>query len=154
MALVVCLVLTSGAAGTGFWFVRARRRRRRAEQDVLRRVFRRREYRELDQQLERIAVHELRRLEATARRYVAGDVGYVVVTWYSRHGIALSLSDGHRLELGGVSRSTMRRLERGTAEERLRPAHVAREGFSYRLVLRGEAGAEVEVFARRVTLAL
>src|SRR4051812_21679650 len=154
MALVLCLVLPSIAAGTRFWFVTARRRRRRAEQDVLRRVFRRREYRELDQELDRIAVHEPRRLEATARRYIAGDVGYVVLISDSRHGIALSLSDGRRLELGGISRSTVRLLERGTAEERLRPAHVVREGFSYRLVLRGEAGAEMEVFARRVTLAL
>jgi hypothetical protein len=45
-------------------------------------------------------------------------------------------------------------LARGAAEERLRPAHVGRDAFSYRLVLRGETGAELEVYARRVTLAL
>jgi hypothetical protein len=45
-------------------------------------------------------------------------------------------------------------LARGAAERRLRPAHVVRDAFSYRLVLRGETGGEMEVFARRVTLAL
>jgi hypothetical protein len=33
-------------------------------------------------------------------------------------------------------------------------AHVIRDGFSYRLLLFREAGAELEVFARGVTLAL
>jgi hypothetical protein len=154
MAVVLCIVLAFIAAGAGHWFARKRRRARRGSKDALKRVFRRQEYRELDRQLERIAVQELRRLEATAKRYIAGDVGYVVVISDSRHGIGLGLSDGHRLELGGVSRSTARVLERNAAEERLRPAHVTRDGFSYRLLLRGEAGAEMEVFARRVTLAL
>jgi hypothetical protein len=62
--------------------------------------------------------------------------------------------DGHRLELGGVNRSILRLLEQGAAEERLRPSHVERAGFAYRLLLRGEAGAEMSLFARRVTLAL
>ena len=153
MAVVLCIALAFIALGAGHRFVTRRRRARRGPKDVLRQVFRRREYRELDRQLERIAVHELRRLEVTARRYIAGDVGYVVVISGSRHGISLGLSDGHRLELGGVSRSTLSLLAQGAAEERLRPAHVTRDGFSYRLLLRGEAGAEMEVFARRVTLA-
>jgi hypothetical protein len=151
MAAVLWPALAVTALSAGHWFAR-RRRRRRAARDVLRRVFRRREYRELDARLERIAVEELRRLEISARRYIAGDVGYVVVISDSRHGIGLGLSDGRRLELGGVSRSTLRRLQWAT-EDRLRPAHVDRDGFSYRLLLRGENGAEVEVFARRVTLA-
>jgi hypothetical protein len=148
--LWAALAVTALSAG-GHWFAR-RRRRRRAALDGLRRVFRRREYRELDAHLERIAVDELRRLEMSAKRYIAGEVGYVVVISDSRHGIGLGLSDGRRLELGGVSRSTLRQLQWAT-EDRLRPAHVARDGFSYRLLLRGENGAEVEVFARRVTLA-
>jgi hypothetical protein len=154
MAVVLCSTLAFIALATGYLFARKRRRTRRGPNNVLRQVFRPREYRELDGQLERIAVLELRRLEATAKRYIAGDAGYVVGISGSRHGIGLGLSDGHRLELGGVSRSMLSLLVRGAAAERLRPAHVSRDGFSYRLLLRGEAGAEVEVFARRVTLAL
>jgi hypothetical protein len=154
MAIVLCVALALIAPTAGYWMARKRRRNCRAANDSLRRVFRPRELRELDTRLERIAVGELRRLEMTAKRYIAGAVGYVVVISDSRHGIGLGLSDGHRLELGGVSRSTLRRLELGAAAERLRPAHVTREGFAYRLLLRGEAGAEMEVFARRVTLAL
>jgi hypothetical protein len=153
VAIVLCVALAFIAPGTGYWFVRKRRRRGRGASDALTRVFRRREYRELDEHLERIAADELHRLEVSARRYVTGDVGYVVAVSDSRHGIGLSLSDGRRLELGGVSRSMLGLIERGAAEERLRPAHVRRDEFSYRLLLRGEAGAEVEVYARRVTLA-
>jgi hypothetical protein len=151
MRAVPWVALAFVALCAGYWFARVRRLRE--ARDVLRRVFRRREYSELDARLERIAVDELRRLEMTAKRYIAGDVGYVVVVSDSRHGIGLGLSDGRRLELGGVSRSTLRWLEGIAAQERLRPAHVSREGFSYRLLLRGERGAEMEVFARRVTLA-
>jgi hypothetical protein len=152
MAVVLSIAFAFMSAGAGYWFTR--RRRRREANDVLRRVFRRREYRELDGHLERIAVAELRRLEATARRYVAGEAGYVVMVSDSRHGIGLGLSDGHRLELGGVNRSILRLLEQGATEERLRPSRVERVGFAYRLLLRGETGAEMAVFARRVTLAL
>jgi hypothetical protein len=149
MATVLWVAL--GIIAVSASYCSARKRRRRATQDVLIRVFRRREYRELDAQLERIAVEELRRLEMSAKRYIAGDVGYVVGISDSRHGVGLGLSDGRRLELGGVSRSTLNRLA-WAAEERLRPAHVTRDGFSYRLLLRGDHGAEMEVFARRVTL--
>jgi hypothetical protein len=152
MAVVLSIAFAFMSAGAGYWFTR--RRRRREANDVLRRVFRRREYRELDGHLERIAVAELRRLEVTARRYVAGEAGYVVMVSDSRHGIGLGLSDGHRLELGGVNRSILRLLEQGSTEERLRPSRVERVGFAYRLLLRGETGAEMAVFARRVTLAL
>jgi hypothetical protein len=152
MTVVLSIAFAFMSAGAGYWFTR--RRRRREANDVLRRVFRRREYRELDGHLERIAVAELRRLEATARRYVAGEAGYVVMVSDSRHGIGLGLSDGHRLELGGVNRSILRLLAQGAVEERLRPSRVERVGFAYRLLLRGETGAEMAVFARRVTLAL
>jgi hypothetical protein len=152
MVAVLWVALGVIALGSGHCSAR-KRRRRRATPDDLTRVFRRREYRELDARLERAAVDELRRLEMSAKRYIAGDVGFVVVISDSRHGIGLGLSDGRRLELCGVSRSTLERLT-WAAEERLRPAHVTRDGFSYRLLLRGDSGAEMEVFARRVTLAL
>jgi hypothetical protein len=154
MVVVSCSVLAVIAVHAGYLFARKRRRARRGPHDVLRQVFRPREYRELDGRLERIAELELRRLEATAKRYIAGDAGYVVGISGSRHGIGLGLSDGHRLLLGGVSRSMLSLLVRDAAAERLRPAHVSRDAFSYRLLLRGEAGAETEVFARTLTLAL
>ena len=154
MAVVLSSPLACIALVTGYLVHRQRRHTRRGSHNVLRQVFRPREYRELDEHLDRIAALELRRLEATAKRYVAGDAGYVVGISGSRHGIGLGLSDGHRLELGGVSRSMLSLLVRDAATERLRPAHVTRDGFSYRLLFRGEAGAEVEVFARRLTLAL
>jgi hypothetical protein len=154
MAVVLGVALAFVVTAAACWWARRRRRRRSAAANPLTRVFRRQEYRELDGHLERTAVDELRRLEASAQRYVAGDVGYVVAVSDSRHGIGLGLSDGHRLELGGVSRSMLATLEQTAAEERLRPTHVSRAGFSYRLLLRGETGAEMEVFARRVTLAL
>jgi hypothetical protein len=153
MAVALCIALAFIVTCVAYWLV-TRRHRRRARHDVLSRVFRRREYRELDRELERIAAQELRRLEASARRYLAGDVGFVVVITGSRRGIGLGLSDGRRLELGGVSPSALRLLEWSAAVERLRPAQVSRDGFSYRLLLRGEAGTEMAVFARRVTLAL
>ena len=153
MAIVVCVALAFIASCAGYWMTRKRRRNRRAANDSLRRVFRPRELRELDTHLEQVAVEELRRLEVSALHYVAGDVGYVVLVSDSRTGIGLGLSDGHRLELCGVHRFSLRLLEECATEERLRPSRVERVGFAYRLLLRGEAGAEMEVFARRVTLA-
>jgi hypothetical protein len=154
MGVVLCVALAFIALGTGCRSVRKRRRDRCAASDSLRRVFPPRELRELDRDLERIAVDELRRLEVRALRYVAECVGYVVVVSDSRHGIGLGLSDGHRLELGGVSRSTKTLLAQGARGEKLRPVRVERHGCTYRLLLRGEAGAEMELLAHRVTLAL
>jgi hypothetical protein len=154
MGVVLCIAIAFIALSAGR-YVRKRRQHRRAASDPLRRVFGPRELRQLNRHLERIAVDELRRLEVRAARYVAGDAGYVVVVSGSRHGIGLGLSDGHRLELGGVSRSTLKLLEQGATEQELRPARVRRYGFfSYGLLLRGEAGADMEIFADRVTLAL
>jgi hypothetical protein len=152
MVIVLCVALGFVALSTGYRCVRQHRGHSRGASDLLRRVFGRREYRDLDRHLERIAVDERRRLEASTRHYVAGDVGYVLAISGSRHGVGLGLSDGHRLELGGISRYTLRLLEQGAAEERLRPAQVTRDGPTYRLLLRGEAGAEIRVFAQRVTL--
>jgi hypothetical protein len=154
VVITLCVALAFIAVYTGRRYVMKLRWNRRRPDDSLRRVFRRRELRELDKALERIAVHERRHLEMTARRYVAGDAGYVVLVSDSRHGIGLGLSDGHRLELSGVSRYALGVLKHGVAIERLRPADLRHDGLSYRLVLRGEAGGHVEVFARRLTLAL
>jgi hypothetical protein len=139
-----------GAAAWAAW----RQRHQRPESTSLGRVFRRRELRELDGHLERVAADEQRQLEIRALRYVAGDVGHVVVVQDSPHGIGLGLSDGHRLLLGGVSRYALTLLTQVAANERLRPAGVERDGLTYRLVFRGEAGTEMEIFARRVALAL
>jgi hypothetical protein len=89
----------------------------------------------------------------TCFRYVAGDVGHVVViTDHPRDGIALALSEGHRLTLGVVSGATRKQLLRRTTKDKLRPASIERNGFSYLLLLRGEKGAEKEIPARRVVL--
>jgi hypothetical protein len=77
----------------------------------------------------------------------------VVGIWDSRHGVALGLSDGRRLSLGGISRFTTRLLVNRAAEDKLRLAHVELDGLTYRLSLRGEAGTMVEIYARRVSLA-
>jgi hypothetical protein len=132
--------------------VRSRWRHRTAR-DPLRRVFRARELRELDDHLDRIAVAEVRRLDASVVRYVAGAVGHVVVISQSRHGIALALSDGRRLALGSVNRSTLDLLLRRAVDDKLRPAQVERGTVTYRLLLRGEAGADIEVYTRRLVLA-
>jgi hypothetical protein len=129
------------------------RRRRRAARDPLTHVFRPHELRELDAHLDEIAEEELRRLDANIARYVAGAVGHVVVISDSRHEIALLLSDGRRMALGGVSRAARRVLINRAARDKLRPALVERDGLSYRLLLRSEAGAEIEIYPRRVALA-
>jgi hypothetical protein len=131
----------------------ASRTQRRAPRDPLTQVFRARELAELDAHLEGIAVDEMRRLHANVVRYIAGGVAHVVGISDSRHGIALGLSDGRRLALGGVSRFTTRMLVNRAAEDKLRLAGVELDGLSYRLSLRGEAGTVVEIYARRVTLA-
>jgi hypothetical protein len=132
--------------------IRSSRRRRRAARDPLTQVFQPHELREFDAQLEVIAEEELRLLDANIARYVAGAVGHVVVISYSRHGIALVLSDGRRIALGGVSRFRRRLLVNRAAKHKLRPARVDRDGRSYCLLLRSEAGAEIEVYTRRVVL--
>jgi hypothetical protein len=125
--------------------------RRRA--DPLRQVFRTRGLREFDEHLERIAADERHRLHVNVVRYIASDVGHVVGVWDSREGVALGMSDGCRLALGGVSHLTTRLLVDRAVEDKLRPARVELDGFSYRLLLRGEAGAVMEIYAHRVALA-
>ena len=151
MPIVFFIALAALALGAAFRT--ASRAQSRWPRDPLTQVFGARAFAELDAHLERIAVAETRRLHANVVRYIEGDVGHVVGISDWRHGIALGLSDGRRLALGGVSHGTTRLLVNRAAAEKLRLARIELDGFSYRLLLRGEAGAVVEIFARRVALA-
>jgi hypothetical protein len=111
-----------------------------------------RELRELDEHLDRIAEVELCRIEARALQYVAGLAGHVVAISKSPHGIVLGLSDGHQLALGDVSGSKLRALKRRVPSDKLRPARVERDSLCYRLLLRGEVGADIELTMRRLAL--
>jgi hypothetical protein len=141
------------ALAATYWLIGSSRRRRSAARNPLTQVFQPRELRELDAHLDVIAEEELRRLDAHIAHYVAGEAGHVVVISESRHEIALLLSDGRRMALGGVSRVMRRFLLNRAAQDKLRPARVQRDGLSYRLLLRSETGAEIEVYTRRVALA-
>jgi hypothetical protein len=153
MFAVLCVVLALVALAASYRKVASSRKGRSATGDPLIRVFKPDELRELDAHLDAIAQEELLRLDATLMRYIAGAVGHVVVVSDYRHGIALALSDGHRMTLGGVSGVTRRRLRHRAAQDKLRPARIEREAFSYRLLLRSEAGAEIEFHSRSVALA-
>lgn len=135
-----------------FWLLR-KYRRGRAVNDPVADAFRARHLRELDAHLDRFAKTEVRRLDASVVRYVAGEAGHVVAVLEPPHGISLGLSDGRRLALGSVSQSTLTLLKHLVAHDNLRPQHVHRDGLSYRLLFRGEAGAEIEVGTRRLVLA-
>lgn len=152
MRLVLCVSLSVVAIAAIYRLVGNSRRYRRESRDSLTLVFQPRELRELEARLARIAVEELRRIDVSVLRYVAGDVGYVVDVSESRHDIALGLSDGRRLSLGDVGYLTRSQLVRGAAKDKLRPTRVDRNGSSYRLLFRGEAGAEVEIYAPTVAL--
>ena len=153
MFAVTCVVLGLVALAASYLMVGRSRKGRLAAGDPLSRVFKPAELRELNAHLDAIAREELLRLDATLMRYIAGEVGHVVVVSDSSHGIALALSDGRRMTLGGVSRVTRRRLLHRAAQDKLRPARIERETFSYRLLLRSEAGAEIEFHTRSVALA-
>jgi hypothetical protein len=136
---------------TAYRLMRASRRRHWG--DPFSRVFHPRELRELDRALEEIAVAELRRLHVNVVEYVSGQAGHVVSISEFRHGVALVLSDGNRLALSGLGVSTRRNLQHRVSMDRFRPARVDRERFAYRVLLRGESGAEFEVHTQRVALA-
>jgi hypothetical protein len=153
MLAVLCVVLALAALAASYRKVRRSWQGRSAAGHPLSHVFKPAELRELDAHLDAIAQHELLRLDATLMRYIAGEVGHVVVVSDYSHGIALALSDGRRMTLGGVSGVTRRRLLHRAAQDKLRPARIEREAFSYRLLLRSEAGAEIEFHTRSVALA-
>jgi hypothetical protein len=144
-----------GVPAIAVWqMVKARRRRRAAATGALALAFSPRALRELDARLQAAAADELDRLERDLANYVGGvRVGYVVAIMDSVGGVALELSDGQRLSLGGVAQRTRRLLTARAAADLLRPAGVVRDGISYRLLLRGHRGDEVELYARRMVLA-
>ena len=147
---VTCWVVTAVVLFGAYRRTKVFRPRRR---DPVAQVFRSRELQELDAHLDRVAVEERHRMDADVLRYVAGEAGHVVVVSDWRYGVALDLSDGRRLALGGVSRVTRRLLAHRVTQDRLRLARVECDGVSYRLTLRGDAGDEIEIFSRRVALA-
>lgn len=129
------------------------RRRRKASQDPLSRVFGARELRKFDAHLDKVAVDELGRLILELRRYVAGEVGHVVViSNQPGEGIVLGLSDGRLMTLTGVARVTRGLLPSRAANDKLRPARVDHDGYTCRLLLRGESGFEMSIHTRRVYL--
>jgi hypothetical protein len=152
MLIILCVAMIVLVTDATYWLAGGSRRRRAAG-DSLERPFRARELRELDARLDEIALEELRRLERKLAQYVASEVGHVLMISRSPYGVALELSDGRRLALGGVSQRTRNQLTQRASWDELRPAHVHREAFSYRLLLRGRAGAEIEVHARHIALA-
>jgi hypothetical protein len=153
MLVLLWVALVLVALATNHLLIGKARRRRHAAGDPLARVFRPDELRELDAHLDEIADAELRLIDADVARYVAGDVGHVVVISNHRHGgIALALSDGHLLTLGVVCGATRKQLLHRASRDKLRPASIEWEGFSYLLLLRGEGGTEMEVHAGRVVL--
>jgi hypothetical protein len=126
---------------------------RRRRDDAFSRVFHPHELCELDQALEEIAATELRRLHANVVDYISGHTGHVVAISESRQGVALVLSDGNRLALSGLGVSTRRSLQQLVSKDRLRLAGIDRDRLAYRVLLRGESGAEFAVHTQRVALA-
>jgi hypothetical protein len=55
--------------------------------------------------------------------------------------------------LGGVAQRTRRLHSTRASFDLLRPSLVERDGISWRLLLRGHRGDEVELHARRLVLA-
>jgi hypothetical protein len=154
MFTLLSLALILLATLTACRLTQRRRERYFPVPDVLARAFPARDLRELDAHLEEIALDELRRLEREVARYLTGAVGYVVtIHTLPPNGIAFELSDGRRLALAGVSRRTQQLLAHRTAEDLLQPTHVNRDAFSYRLRLRGHAGTDIDIYARKIALA-
>jgi hypothetical protein len=153
MPAILCVVLTLVAVAAGHRMVGNSRRRRGAAGDTLKNVFEPNELRALNAHLDAIARDELLRLDAALMRYLAGEVGHVVVVSDASHGITLELSDGRLMTLEGISRLTRRRLLSRAAQDSLRPTRLERDAFSYRLLLCSEAGAAIECSTRRLVLA-
>ena len=153
MLITLCIALTLTAAVTAAVLDARYRPARRAAPNLLTQVFGRREFRQLDMHLEAVAAEERRHVEAELARYVAGRAGHVVVVRKAAHGIALELSDGRHLALRGISPRTVELIDRRARTDILRPESVDRDAFSYRLLLRGAAGAHIKVYARNVALA-
>jgi hypothetical protein len=153
MFVILCLAGALLATLPSYRVARCLIRRRRNAREPVARAFRQREMRELDEHLNEVARRERRRLEQEVERYLTGAVGHVVTINRSPGGVALELSDGRRLALAGVSRSTLQLLVHRTAEDLLKPTHVYRDVLSYRLRLRGKSGTDIHVYARNIAIA-
>jgi hypothetical protein len=128
------------------------RQARYAARNPIAQAFRMREFDEFDAHLEAVAREEHRRLEKELARYLAGRAGHVVVISVAPNGISLELSDGRRLALRGISRRTVELLNRCAPVDMLQPESFDRDAVSDRLLLRGLAGAEIEIYARNIAL--
>jgi hypothetical protein len=148
------LFIAMALAGTATSSVIAARYRQRryAARNPLAQAFRIRDLDELDTHLETVALEENRRLENELARYLASNAGHVVVISTTPNGIALELSDGRRLALRGISRRTVELLNRRAPMDMLHPSSFHRDAVSYRLLLRGLAGAKIEIYARNIAL--
>jgi hypothetical protein len=153
MLVIMCLAVTLLATLMTYRLGRRLRQRRRAAREPLAGAFAQREMRELDEHLNEVARRELPRLEREVQRYLTGAVGYVVTIHRAPGGIALQLSDGRRLALAGISFTTRQLLLLRTAEDELKPTHVRRDAFAYRVRFRGQAGSDIHVYARTIALA-
>ncbi|MDQ1731610.1 MAG: hypothetical protein QOK10_1769 [Pseudonocardiales bacterium] len=140
------------AAGTTYSVLTRYRRIRLGSRFDMVQAFGPKEFAEFDAQLEAIAREELRRLEDELVQYLAGQAGHVVVISRGRHGITLELSDGRRLSVRGVSHRTVELLNRCAQSDVLRPESFDRDAVLHRLLLRGLAGAEIEISARNIAL--
>jgi hypothetical protein len=130
-----------------------RRRRRAVVRDPSKAFFRTREMRAFDAELNQVAANELDRLVRDVARYVAGEVGHIVViSDTARGGIVLQLSDGRLMTLNGIAQVTRGELLKRAANDKLRPAHLERDTLSWRLLLRGESGYELRLHTRLVSL--
>jgi hypothetical protein len=69
------------------------------------------------------------------------------------NGIALELSDGRRLALGGTSRRTRELLNHLAPADMLRPMGFHRDAVSCRLLFRRFGGTKIEIYARNIALA-
>jgi hypothetical protein len=153
MLIMLFIALAFAATVTASVLAARYRPVRRAGGDPIAQAFRRREFREFDAHLEAVACEERRRLENETTRYLADRAGHVVVVSKAPHGVALVLSDGRRLALRGISARTVELISHHATLDMLRPETVGRDAFSYRLLLRGAAGTEINVYARNITLA-
>lgn len=116
--------------------------------------FKRDELRELEAGLRAAAADELSQIAGEVDRYVGGvRVGYVVSVVHSADGMSLELSDGRSLSLSGVAHRTKKAIAAQVQDDLLRPSSVEADGPSYRLRLRGHHGSDVELYARRMSLA-
>jgi hypothetical protein len=147
IAMALIAIVTTAALATRY------RQRRHVARNHMARAFPVREFGKFDAHLEAVAQDELRRLEEELVRYLAACSGYVVDISKTPNGIALELSDGRRLALGGTSRRTRELLDHLAPGDMLQPAGFHRDAVSCRLSFRRLGGTKIEIHARNIALA-